>query len=42
GSCKKIGVNPKDWLLDVLGKIQNTKYNDLVNLLPKQWAKINN
>lgn len=38
GSCKKAGVNPKKWLLDVLARIKDTKQDDLIELLPINWA----
>ena len=33
GSCKKVGGNTKEWLLDVLVRIKDTKSNDLQSLL---------
>jgi len=41
GSCKAAGVNPTEWLEDVLSKIysySNGKGN-LEDLLPHQWRK---
>ena len=36
-TCKTINVNPYDWLLDVLNKIQDYKVNKLQELLPHNW-----
>jgi transposase len=40
-TCKTIGVNPEEWLADVLSKIQNHKVNNLHQLLPHNWVKDN-
>jgi hypothetical protein len=38
-SCKANGVNPEEWLMDVLEKINDTKKSELINLLPNNWKK---
>ena len=38
GSCKKAEVNPKEWLLDVLARVKDAKQDDLIELLPINWA----
>jgi transposase len=37
GSCKLNGINPTEWLTDVLTKIQDTKPSQLDELLPNNW-----
>lgn len=39
GSCKINGINPQQWLEDVLLKISDTKISDLSSLLPNNWIK---
>lgn len=39
GSCKINGINPAEWLEDILLKISDTKLNELVSLLPNAWKK---
>lgn len=39
GSCKMNGVNPEEWLADVLDKIKETKTSQLSTLLPILWKK---
>lgn len=39
GSCKINGINPEEWLEDILLKIADTKLNDLASLLPNAWKK---
>lgn len=39
GSCKMNGINPKEWLADVLEKISDTKTSQLYTLLPNNWKK---
>ncbi len=34
GSCKLNGINPQEWLTDVLSKLPDTKLSDLYKLLP--------
>ena len=36
-SCKMAGINPKEWIIDILARIKDTKCNDLVDLLPQNW-----
>lgn len=36
-SCKMQGINPHEWLTDVLTRIQDTKTSELVSLLPSNW-----
>lgn len=37
GSCKLNGINPTQWLTDVLTRIQYTKPSQLDELLPNNW-----
>jgi|GEM_PF-4846006 len=39
GSCKINGINPEEWLEEVLRKISDTKLADLHLLLPNNWKK---
>ena len=41
GSCKAAGVNPAEWMEDVLSKIYfyNNGKGNLEELLPAEWAK---
>jgi hypothetical protein len=41
GSCKAAGVNPVEWMEDVLSKIYffNNGKGNLEELLPAEWAK---
>lgn len=39
GSCKMNGINPEEWLADVLDKIKETKTSQLSTLLPNHWKK---
>ena len=39
GSCKINGINPEEWLEDILLKISDTKFSDLHLLLPNNWKK---
>lgn len=39
GSCKMNGINPEEWLADVLDKIKDTKTSQLHTLLPNNWSK---
>ncbi|HNR28680.1 MAG TPA: transposase domain-containing protein [Bacteroidales bacterium] len=43
GSCKAAGVNPEQWLEDVLSKIYlySTGKGNMEDLLPANWAKSN-
>ena len=38
GSCQHLGVNPREWLTDVLTRLPNHPINRLRELLPDQWA----
>jgi len=38
GSCKANGINPEEWLMDVLEKLPETKASDLYKLLPNFWT----
>ncbi len=38
GTCKKHGINPMDWLKDVLERIADYPINQLNDLLPHKWA----
>lgn len=38
-SCKQVGINPEEWLLDVLNQIKERKTSELDELLPLNWAK---
>jgi transposase len=39
GSCKANGINPEEWLADVLEKLPETKSSQLYTLLPNHWRK---
>ena len=39
GSCKMNGINPQEWLPDVLLKLPDTKASQLFTLLPNYWKK---
>ena len=39
GSCKMNGINPQEWLADVLLKLPETKASELYTLLPNYWKK---
>lgn len=39
GSCKMNGINPQEWLMDVLIKLPETKTSELHTLLPNYWKK---
>ena len=36
-TCRLLGINPLDYLTDVLPKIADTKVSDLPTLLPANW-----
>jgi len=36
-TCRLNGINPVDYLTDVLPKIADTKVSDLARLLPQNW-----
>lgn len=37
GTCKRNGINPQEWLLDVLRKLPARKANNIDDLLPQNW-----
>ena len=37
GSCKLNGINPYEWLIDVLERLPDTKSSQLYTLLPNNW-----
>lgn len=39
GTCKMQGVNPLEWLTDVLGRINEHPINKIHELLPHNWIK---
>lgn len=39
GSCKLNGINPYEWLIDVLERLRDTKSSQLYTLLPNHWKK---
>lgn len=39
GSCKINGINPEEWLADVLERLPETKSSQLYTLLPNHWVK---
>jgi Transposase and inactivated derivatives len=41
GSCKLAGINPYEWLTDVLERIKDCKVSDIEKFLPRYW-KIHN
>ncbi len=41
GTCKRNGINPFDWLKDVLERIPGHKANKLDELLPQNWQTQN-
>lgn len=36
-SCRRRGLNPEEYLTDVLGRLPSTKINQIHELLPGQW-----
>jgi len=38
GSCKMNGINPQEWLMDILERIPTHKANKLQELLPNNWT----
>ncbi|MCO6480076.1 MAG: transposase domain-containing protein [Phaeodactylibacter sp.] len=36
-ACKHHGVDPQEWLTDVLNRIHNHKANQLHELFPQNW-----
>ena len=41
GTCNMNGVNPYDWLKDVIGKINTYKLSQIHELLPHNWKLLN-
>ncbi|WP_457290087.1 transposase domain-containing protein [Pedobacter sp. UYP24] len=39
GTCKKNGINPFEWLRDILVRIPEHYVNKLHELLPQNWVK---
>lgn len=39
GTCKLQGIDPEEWLIDVLNRIDTCPQDKLFELLPKQWKK---
>ena len=39
GTCKMNGVNPLEWLTDILGRINEHPINKIHELLPHNWIK---
>ena len=37
GSCRRRGLNPQEYLTDVLGRLPSTKITEIHELLPGQW-----
>lgn len=40
GTCKQLGINPREWLYDVLTRIPEYPILQLRNLLPDQWSSV--
>jgi transposase len=40
-TCRGLGINPRDYLEDVMKKMMGHPFNKLQELLPDQWAKKN-
>jgi len=38
-SCQKLGVNPREWLADILQRISDHPVNRIEELLPQLWKK---
>ena len=38
-SCRRYGINPQEYLTDVLGRLPSMKANQVRELLPAQWLK---
>jgi len=36
-SCRRRGLNPRDYLTDVLGRLPSLKQHELPSLLPGNW-----
>jgi transposase len=42
GSCRRAGVNPFEYLVDVFKRLPDMKMNQLDQLLPSRWAELQN
>ena len=40
GTCKLHGINPYDWLHDVLKRLPTCKTKDIKELLPHRWKPV--
>ena len=40
GSCRRRGLNPQEYLTDVLGRLPSTKITEIHELLPGQWKPL--
>ncbi|EIM72187.1 transposase IS66, partial [Nitritalea halalkaliphila LW7] len=38
-SCKRNGVDEREWLSDIFDRVQGIMHKDLFKLLPSNWAK---
>jgi hypothetical protein len=38
-SCRAFGINPQEYLEDIMHRLMGHPINQLANLLPDQWAK---
>ena len=38
--CRVAGINPQEWLTDVLARIQDHPINAIHELLPQNWKKV--
>jgi hypothetical protein len=36
-SCRRRGLNPQDYLTDVLGRLPTTRITDIESLTPAHW-----
>ncbi|MEM9680673.1 MAG: transposase domain-containing protein [Bacteroidota bacterium] len=36
-SCKKLGINPRHWLTDILERIPDYSIKQIDDLLPHKW-----
>ncbi len=41
-TCRSIGIDPIKYLADIFRRMMNHPHNRLHELLPEQWAKLNN
>ena len=40
GSCRRRGLNPQEYLTDVLGRLPSTKITEIHELLPGHWKPL--